>query len=129
MKFIILALLLLIPAAAFADDGLPVEVYEERIEGWCAGLVDNYGWQYDVDGSVTGWPGGCWRDADGRPSWEECLAIGYEWDCPQTQDEQVEPQTEESSQGRVAGPVPTRIDSGTGGFLDEVLHSRYSFWP
>lgn len=63
------------------NDGLSVEEYESRIAGWCDGLVANYGWAWDRDGSVTGWPGGCWRD-DSRPSWEQCLAMGYEWDCP-----------------------------------------------
>ena len=39
------------------DDGLPLEEYERRVAGWCDGLVANYGWERDVDGSGTcgGW--------------------------------------------------------------------------
>lgn len=64
------------------NDGLPIEEYERRIEGWCTGLVDDWGWTWDDDGTVTGWPGGCWRDDDRGFSHLECLDQGFEWDCP-----------------------------------------------
>lgn len=64
------------------DDGLSVEEYERRVTAWCDGLVSNYGWVRDRDGSVTGWAGGCWRPDDRERSHAECLAAGYEWDCP-----------------------------------------------
>ena len=64
------------------DDGLPLEEYERRVAGWCDGLVANYGWERDVDGSVSGWPGGCWRPDDRQHSHAECQAMGHAWDCP-----------------------------------------------
>ena len=64
------------------DDDLPLEEYERRVTVWCDGLVANYGWERDVDGSVSGWPGGCWRPDDRQHSHAECQAMGYAWDCP-----------------------------------------------
>ena len=68
--------------AAGSDDGLEVEEYERRVTVWCDGLVGNYGWLRDTDGSVSGWPGGCWRPDDREHSHAECQAMGYAWDCP-----------------------------------------------
>lgn len=102
------------------DDGLPLEEYERRVEGWCSVLIRDWGWTRDVDGSVTGWEGGCWRD-DGRPSHQECLDMGFEWDCPIPGDSQVADEvTEEvTASGSVDDgddmPLPTVIEAGSGG--------------
>jgi len=88
MKLMLCALLLVtiaVPAAALEpgpDDELPLEEYERRIAIWCDGLVADYGWHRDPDGSVSGWPGGCWRPDDREHSHAECQAMGYAWDCP-----------------------------------------------
>ena len=62
--WVLLAALLVMLAGAVAlsgraaadpgpDDGLPLEEYERRVAGWCDGLVANYGWVSDPDGSVS----------------------------------------------------------------------------
>lgn len=108
------------------DDGLSVEEYERRIDGWCTVLVRDWGWTRDVDGSVTGWEGGCWRD-DERPSHKECLRQGFEWDCP-IPGEEPESLSEgedfalsgaasidEDDENGEDMPIPTVIEAGSGG--------------
>ena len=82
----LLALLLLaVPATALEpgpDDGLSPAEYERRMVAWCTGLTTNYGWSW-----VPGWEDDpfspvCTRPDDRGLSWGECLAAGWEWDCP-----------------------------------------------
>lgn len=141
--FAVMVVLFAIPALspALAQDGLepgpndelPLEEYERRVDGWCTVLVRDWGWTLDPDGDVTGWEGGCWRD-DGRPSHQECLNMGYEWDCPIPGQEPIEQDESAGASndapsddgGAVAVadtesedvedvPAPTVIEAGSGG--------------
>ena len=78
-------LLLAVPATALepgSDDGLDPAEYERRMIAWCTGLVANYGWSWAPDWQDDPLSPVCTRPDDRGLSWEQCLAAGWEWDCP-----------------------------------------------